>query len=280
MGRQIGDYIGKFVESDHNNFTGHWRSYMRIRVKLDVRRPLKRRMKIKKEGSDWCWVNFKYERLPSFCYYCGLMGHSDFFCIKMLQNDVMEAPRPYGLFMKASTKRQHYNTGNKWLRFESPDGEVLTADKRPVNIRQDQNVVGGDSQAGLKAPSWEGNQSVQIRQDSSLAKSVAIIDKANILNLNEVVDLGNTQKSTVQGDHQECIVVIEQKRRRQNNEVADVMEIGPDNNSVALGQIVSKNLSGAGAVNQARRDQRVPLAGTVVGWATHGQFRSLWTWCP
>lgn len=117
VGRHIGDYIGKFLESDQNNFNGHWRSYMRIRVKLDVRNPLKRRMKIKKEGGEWCWVNFKYERLSTFCFYCGLMGHSEFFCIKMLQNDAMDAPRPYGMFMKATTKRQTSNVGNKWLRF-------------------------------------------------------------------------------------------------------------------------------------------------------------------
>lgn len=33
----IGNYVGKFIEADANNFSGMWKSYMRLRVRLDVR---------------------------------------------------------------------------------------------------------------------------------------------------------------------------------------------------------------------------------------------------
>ena len=69
--RDIRNFIGAFVEVDPRNFDGEWKEYARVRVSLDVRKPLKRRMKIKKPGGDWYWVNFKYERLPTFCYHCG-----------------------------------------------------------------------------------------------------------------------------------------------------------------------------------------------------------------
>ena len=39
----IGNYVGKFVELDENNLIGIWRNYMRIRVSIDVRQPLKRK---------------------------------------------------------------------------------------------------------------------------------------------------------------------------------------------------------------------------------------------
>ena len=38
---------------------------------------------MKKPGSDWFTTNFKYERLPSFCFICGLIGHIDKLCEKV-----------------------------------------------------------------------------------------------------------------------------------------------------------------------------------------------------
>ncbi|KAL8114670.1 hypothetical protein AgCh_021509 [Apium graveolens] len=42
VGKQLGDFFGKFLEYDTKNNASIWREFMRIRVKLDVRKPLKR----------------------------------------------------------------------------------------------------------------------------------------------------------------------------------------------------------------------------------------------
>lgn len=57
-----------------------WSSYMGIRVEIDIRKSLKRWMKITKEGTLWNWVNFKCENLSTFCFFCGLLGHTNKFC--------------------------------------------------------------------------------------------------------------------------------------------------------------------------------------------------------
>lgn len=44
---KIGKQIGTFVSSCPNNFIGRWREYMRIRVVIDISKPLKRRMKVR-----------------------------------------------------------------------------------------------------------------------------------------------------------------------------------------------------------------------------------------
>ena len=53
------------------------RFFLRIRVNMDVHKPLKRRMKIKKSGGEWLWVHFRYELLNLFCFICGCLGHTD-----------------------------------------------------------------------------------------------------------------------------------------------------------------------------------------------------------
>lgn len=78
--KNVGDSIGKFVKSDTSNFDGLWKSFVRIQVIMNIDKPLKRRMKIKREGDTWCWINFKYERLSTFCFVCGLLGHTEKEC--------------------------------------------------------------------------------------------------------------------------------------------------------------------------------------------------------
>ncbi|EEF43991.1 conserved hypothetical protein [Ricinus communis] len=52
----IENYVGRYVASNENNFNGLWRSYMRIRVSVDVRLPLKKKMKLKKQSGEWFWT--------------------------------------------------------------------------------------------------------------------------------------------------------------------------------------------------------------------------------
>lgn len=101
----IGAFIGKYVKSDPGNFNGTRKEFVRIRVTLDIHKPLKRRMKIKREGGNWSWVNFKYERMGSFCFVCGIMGHTD-----------KEVERAYGTWFRASRRGGKQNVGARWLR--------------------------------------------------------------------------------------------------------------------------------------------------------------------
>lgn len=50
VGKQLGIFFGEFLEYDHKNNTSIWRKCMRIKVRLDVRKPLKRKKKILKRN--------------------------------------------------------------------------------------------------------------------------------------------------------------------------------------------------------------------------------------
>lgn len=48
--QNIGNFVGVFVESDQKNLDGNWRQFMRIRVSMDVRKPLRGTIKKQARG--------------------------------------------------------------------------------------------------------------------------------------------------------------------------------------------------------------------------------------
>ncbi|WOG86659.1 hypothetical protein DCAR_0205876 [Daucus carota subsp. sativus] len=114
--KSIGDFIGQHVKSDPVNFDGTWKSFVRIRVRMNIRKPLKRRMKIKREGGNWSWVNFKYERLGSFCFVCGIIGHTERECNVVYAHPDKEVERAYGVWLRAPGRSSKQYVGARWLR--------------------------------------------------------------------------------------------------------------------------------------------------------------------
>lgn len=102
--QSIGNYIGLFIKTDPVNMTGMWKMYVRIRIIMDVEKPLKRRMKIKRAGGTWSWVNFKYERLNIFCFVCGILGHFERDCGIVYAHPDKEIERAYGVWLRAPIK--------------------------------------------------------------------------------------------------------------------------------------------------------------------------------
>ncbi|XP_060963951.1 uncharacterized protein LOC133033270 [Cannabis sativa] len=113
------NFIGTFLESDPNNFLGVWRDCLRIRVRINVEKPIKRRMKISIDDSSWYWVNFKYERLPTFCFICGIIGHTERFCPRLFLKPLHLQEKPYTLELRASSQRRQTTFGAQWLHSEA-----------------------------------------------------------------------------------------------------------------------------------------------------------------
>lgn len=68
--KDIGNHLGDFVAADPTNFLSIWQEYMRVRVEVDVRVPIKRKLLIRcpKENA---WVDFVYEKLIPFAIFVG-----------------------------------------------------------------------------------------------------------------------------------------------------------------------------------------------------------------
>lgn len=116
MGRQkkslqlIGNRFGEVLEIEDNKFNGLARS-IRLKIILDLNKPLKRGTHIRMGNVELCWIPITYERLPSFCYWCGKLGHSfkdcdDYHEQGIQEGDEVEKNLPYGEWMKSPPMKQ------------------------------------------------------------------------------------------------------------------------------------------------------------------------------
>ncbi|GAU39458.1 hypothetical protein TSUD_158890 [Trifolium subterraneum] len=122
-GTTLGNYIGKFVEYDKNNNSSFWRQYMRIRVRIDVRQPLKKDTKVKDKNGKWCVVNFKYEKLGTFCFVCGIMGHAENKCEVSFSMEQDYGKKEWSADIRADLRRQGGRLVSRWLKEERGGGE-------------------------------------------------------------------------------------------------------------------------------------------------------------
>ncbi|KAK5842942.1 hypothetical protein PVK06_005364 [Gossypium arboreum] len=53
----------------------------RLRINLDVQKPLRRGIFVSIDNKNKSWISFKYEKFPMFCFGCGKMGHGLNDCI-------------------------------------------------------------------------------------------------------------------------------------------------------------------------------------------------------
>ncbi|KAL2921371.1 hypothetical protein RDABS01_012862 [Bienertia sinuspersici] len=75
--------------------------FRRARVVLDVTKPLRRFQRIKNKDGRVIKVDYKYERLPFFCFSCGVMGHSEKDCL-VSEDEGTNGDYGWGMWLKAS----------------------------------------------------------------------------------------------------------------------------------------------------------------------------------
>ncbi|KAK7860162.1 uncharacterized protein CFP56_042202 [Quercus suber] len=107
VGYSIGATIGSVesVDVDEKGFC--LGNYMRIRVTIDISNPLCRGRKVRLGGSSQFWVDFKYERMPIFCYLCGMVTHDENDCLVGLRRSerLKAEDKPYGTWLRATQER-------------------------------------------------------------------------------------------------------------------------------------------------------------------------------
>jgi hypothetical protein len=136
---------------------------MRVHVLIDIRLPLKQFKKIKKAEEVGGMVHFKYERLGTFCYLCGLLGHSDTHCPKLFDIPEDDGKREWSPDLRPEAHRQT-NSGSRWLRSASNPNWVTPSPIPAANQCGNSNctMLGGNHDKYIKDHNDISNNTVQL----------------------------------------------------------------------------------------------------------------------
>ncbi|KAK4434325.1 hypothetical protein Salat_0595300 [Sesamum alatum] len=126
----IGNKIGRFVDVDLDANGYVWGASIRIRVAIDITKPLRRALKIRTVLGDEQLVTFTYERLPNFCYLCGRLGHISRSCELQLMDDFIDpgSNTPYGTWLRApppSAASSEFLISHPWGSFSTKPANLL-----------------------------------------------------------------------------------------------------------------------------------------------------------
>lgn len=109
----MGKKVGRFIKADMSGSVGIDKS-IRLRIGVDVRKPLIQKIKVKMRGGDEEFFEVKYEKPPIFCFFCGLMGHGVKDCLEC--RDEEDPYEKYGGWLKASPWKR---VSDGWTRGRS-----------------------------------------------------------------------------------------------------------------------------------------------------------------
>ena len=72
IGREIGD-IQSIEDVAVNQI--YWKKFIRLRIDIDINKPLVPGVFLPRKNNDDLWIGFKFEKLPEVCFSCGKIGH-------------------------------------------------------------------------------------------------------------------------------------------------------------------------------------------------------------
>lgn len=202
-------------------------------------------MKIKKVGETWSWANFKYEKLPSFCFFCGILGHTDKFCEKFFDYPDKSVEKLFGAWLRAPFKKPMRDFGDRWLRSDDSFGNFGESPTKREDSIIDLMVLQSDTPThdyNLIQHSGKGAR----KQGGMGGKDSEVRGKGKL-------DFGDAEITHIESS-QEFLIVVDPKRRRIENDIdTAISDIGSASQLDPLLPPVSKNLEEASLGFQARQ---------------------------
>ena len=177
VGKDLGNSLGRYLETDKRMWLTEQARFLRVRVDIPLNKPLCRGGNILNLDGEKTWVNFKYERLPSFCYVCGYLGHDEKHCPNLPCNP--DSPKQYGEWLRAIGNQKSSvdrpKSSNSWS-FEDEQSSRSSGRSAPTMT----NPSDSTSKPGASSKVHRNHQnrdSVKYRKESSRSHAADFPEK-------------------------------------------------------------------------------------------------------
>ncbi|CAO2837904.1 unnamed protein product [Amaranthus hypochondriacus] len=77
--KAISAAIGEVLEVEDDDYA-EVEPFRRVKIMIDVTKPIKRFQRIRTKGGETVKIDIKYDKLPHFCCLCGMMSHTNEYC--------------------------------------------------------------------------------------------------------------------------------------------------------------------------------------------------------
>ncbi|MCH91699.1 hypothetical protein A2U01_0012628 [Trifolium medium] len=207
---------------------------MRIRVMVDVRKPLVRSKKEKKKkGADAIIVQLKYERLGIFCYYCRLLCHTEDGCTQLFSIVEDDCVRSWGPELRVEVRQRNSNSGGRWLRTEGQSSMWHT----PNQERESDNNGAIMTEIQTAATQSMGAVIENYERKDMMASLIRNLPKSKPTRQQQIISMQpqiiqpvNAAIITKTVENEELIVESEKKRLRDGSNKDDVAKFELNDN--------------------------------------------------
>ncbi|KAK9989327.1 hypothetical protein SO802_029566 [Lithocarpus litseifolius] len=195
VGKEIGSKLSEVIEVDKRSWQADQAKFMRIRVNLPIHKSLTRGAHITNAKREIFWVTLKYERLPTFCFICGKLGHDDKHCTQNLEGQQIN--QQYGEWIRAGGR-----------------GKGSAEKARPTSSRSHESMEEEVTEPRLGMVPKNRDTSIQTMSDGNEARTW----DQDLENRN--VEMLDTIKSNLQGgwDNMEKVEKVLAQVRETRNE--------------------------------------------------------------
>ncbi|XP_023877292.1 uncharacterized protein LOC111989727 [Quercus suber] len=154
VGKEIGGKLGEVLEVDKHSWQADQAKFMRIRVNLPIQKSLRRGAHITNAKGERFWINFKYERLPTFCFICGKLGHDIKHCTQNVEGQQIN--QQYGEWIRAGgqgkgSADKARSMSSRSLESMVEEGAELRSGRVPKNRDTSVQTVSGRNEARNEA---------------------------------------------------------------------------------------------------------------------------------